>query len=187
MDTWVIILLLVFGLVLVYGVWTFNRLVSLGARADGSWSDIDVQLKKRWDLVPSLVETVRGYASHERATLEEVVEARSKAKDTSETGARAAAESRLTGGVHRIFALAEDYPDLKADEMYRKLHDQLVDVENDLESARRYYNAVVRDLNTLVAQFPSSLVAGVSGRRAREFFELDAPSERSAPSAKIGG
>lgn len=169
---WYIVVGLVVGVPLVYVVLTFNRLVGLSVRAENAWSDIDVQLRKRWDLVPRLVETVGGYARHERETLEEVTAARSGAEAAEGAEARAAAESGLNRGFARVFALAEDYPELRADGLFRSLHDQLIDVEDDLESARRYYNAVVRDLNTLVAQFPSSLVAGLTGKRSREFFQI---------------
>ncbi len=155
-----------------YVVLTYNRLAGLFVRADNAWSDIDVQLRKRWDLVPRLVETVGGYARHEGETLEEVTAARAGAAGASGAEQRAGAESRLNAGFARIMALAEAYPDLKADELFRSLHDQLIDVEDDLESARRYYNAVVRDYNTAVAQFPSSLVAAATGKRAREFFQI---------------
>lgn len=154
-------------------VWlTYNRLAALSVRRDGAWGDIDVQLRKRWDLVPRLVETVGGYAQHERGTLEEVVAARARAASASGAEAQAGAESGLNKGFAGLFALAERYPDLKADELFRSLHDQLIDVEDDLESSRRYYNAVVRDLNIAVAQFPSSVVARLTGKRAGEFFEI---------------
>jgi LemA protein len=155
-----------------YFILTYNRLAGLFVRADNAWSDIDVQLRKRWDLVPRLVETVGGYARHERETLDEVTSARAGAAGAAGTGERAGAESRLNAGFARLMALAEAYPDLKADQLFRSLHDQLIDVEDDLESARRYYNAVVRDYNTAVAQFPSSLVAAATGKRAREFFQI---------------
>jgi LemA protein len=165
---------------------TFNRLAALSVRADNAWSDIDVQLRKRWDLVPRLVETVGAYARHERRTLEAVTAARSEAQAAAGTEARAGAESGLNRGFAKLLALSESYPDLKADELFRSLHDQLIDVEDDLESARRYYNAVVRDLNTIVAQFPSSLVAGLTGKRAREFFQITDLKAAGAPVVRFG-
>ncbi len=182
----ILIGLLLLG-VLAWAVWTFNRLVSLGARADGAWSDVDVQLRKRWDLVPRLVETVSGYAAHERLTLEDVAAARSAAVAAEGPERQAGAESRLNQGFARLFALAEAYPDLKADRLFRSLHDQLIDVEDDLESARRYYNAVVRDLNTLVEQFPSMVVARGTGRAKRAFFELTDLEAAGVPRVRFDG
>jgi LemA protein len=169
------------GLVLLYVIWTFNRMVRLRKQADNAWSDIDVQLKRRWDLVPALVETVKGYSRHEASTLEGVVSARKEAKRAESPAERGAKESTLTGAVHSIFALVEAYPDLKASESYQELHRSLVEIENNVQYARRYYNAVVRDLNTLLATFPPNLVAGPFGFREREFFELEDTSERQAP------
>ncbi len=170
---------------MLYVIWVFNRLVVLGVRADNAWSDIDVQLKRRWDLVPRLVEIVRGYAAHESRTLEDVVRARSEAQRPESPAARGAAESALQARSHRLIALAEAYPDLKADESFRSLHERLVEVEDALQAARRYYNAVVRDLNTLIAQFPSAMVASVFRRKPREFFELEDERESAAPEVRI--
>lgn len=180
--------LLVGVVIVVWLVWTFNRLIALRVRAKGSWADIDVQLKKRWDLVPRLVETVRGYAAHERGTLEEVVRARGEAEEAQEAGAatRGAKEAELGQGVARLVALVEAYPDLKADEMFASLHRELVDIEDALQSARRYYNAVVRDLNTKIAQFPSSVVAMLTGFKSMEYFEIDEAGERAVPRVEMG-
>lgn len=168
-------------------VWvTYNRLTELSVRKESAWGDVDVQLRKRWDLVPRLVETVGGYAAHERSTLEEVVAARARATDASGAEAQAGAESGLNKGFAGLFALAERYPELKADELFRSLHDQLIDVEDDLESARRYYNAVVRDLNVRVAQFPSSLVARLTGKRAGEFFQITDLRAAGVPVVRFG-
>lgn len=170
-------------LVIVWAVWTFNRLIALRVRAKGAWADIDVQLKKRWDLVPRLVETVRGYAAHESSTLEEVTRARAEAEEVENAGAaaRSAREAELTQGVTRLVALVEAYPDLKADEMFASLHRELVQVEDALQSARRYYNAVVRDLNTKAAQFPSSVIALLARISRMEYFEIDEDDQRAAP------
>ncbi|AMV40286.1 LemA family protein [Planctomyces sp. SH-PL62] len=170
----------VVGLALVYLAWTYNRLVSLSRRADGAWSDIDVQLKRRWDLVPALVETVKGYARHESATLEEVVQARTKATQAGTVPERGATEQTLSGAVGRLFAVAEAYPELKAGQNFQELHRSLVDVENHVQYARRYYNAVIRDLNTLIEGFPSSLVASASGFSPRAFFQIE-EGERATP------
>jgi len=170
----------VLGLALAYLAWTYNRLVALGRRADGAWSDIDVQLKRRWDLVPALVETVKGYARHESGTLEGVVEARNRATQAGTVPERGATEQSLSGAVGRLFAVAEAYPDLKAGRNFQELHRALVEVENNVQYARRYYNAVVRDLNTLIEGFPSSLVASASGFAPRPFFQIE-DAERATP------
>jgi LemA protein len=156
-------------------------MVRLRKRADSAWSDIDVQLKRRWDLVPALIETVKGYSRHEVSTLESVVSARKEAQRAESPAARGSTEATLTGAVHSIFALVEAYPDLKASESYQELHRSLVEIENNVQYARRYYNAVVRDLNTLLATFPPNVIAGLFGFREREFFELEDRSERQAP------
>lgn len=165
---------------LVYLAWTYNRLVGLGRRADGAWSDIDVQLKRRWDLVPALVETVKGYAKHESGVLEDVVKARSEATHAASLPERGATERGLSGAVGRLFAVAEAYPELKAGQNFRELHRALVEVEDNVQYARRYYNAVVRDLNTLIEGFPSSLVASAAGFTPRTFFQVE-EAERAAP------
>ena len=184
MDVAIIIAASTLAAALLYAIWVFNRLIRLGARADGSWSDIDVQLRRRWDLVPRLAQIARTYADHERQTLEEAVAARTAAAARSSEGpaTRAPAESALGARGQQLIALAEQYPDLKANTLFEELHAQLVDVEDDLQAARRYYNAVVRDLNTLASRFPSSLVARLTGRRTREFFEIEDPRQRAAPS-----
>jgi LemA protein len=167
-------------LVLLYLAWTYNQLVSLNKRADGAWSDIDVQLKRRWDLVPSLVETVKGYARHESSTLESVVEARSVATQAGSLTQRGETERGLSSAVGRLFALAEAYPELKASQNFQELQKSLVEIENNVQYARRYYNAVVRDLNTLVQSFPSNLVASAMGFGERTYFQLD-DAERAVP------
>jgi LemA protein len=167
-------------LTLIYVAWTYNRLVSLSKRSDGAWSDIDVQLKRRWDLVPALVETVKGYARHESGTLESVVEARSQATRAGSLSQRGEREKGLSVAVGRLFAVAEAYPELKASHNFQELQKSLVDIENNVQFARRYYNAVVRDLNTLVQSFPSNLVASAMGFGERVYFQLD-EAERAAP------
>lgn len=158
----------------------YNGLVQLKVRAESAWSDIDVQLKRRHDLVPNLVETVKGYASHERGTLESVVEARSRAMSAQGPASRAEAENMLTGALKSLFALAEAYPQLRAAENFGQLQQQLAGIEDAIQNARRYYNAVVRDLNTKIQQFPSNLIARTFGFREREFFEID-DGERAVP------
>jgi LemA protein len=158
----------------------YNGLVQLKVRAESAWSDIDVQLKRRHDLVPNLVETVKGYAAHERGTLESVVDARSRAMSAQGPASRAEAENMLTGALKSLFALAEAYPQLRAAENFGQLQQQLAGIEDAIQNARRYYNAVVRDLNTKIQQFPSNLIARTFGFREREFFEID-DGERAVP------
>ncbi len=158
----------------------YNGLVQLKVRADGAWADIDVQLKRRHDLIPNLVETVKGYASHEKGTLEAVVNARSRAMSAQGAADRAEAENMLTGALKSLFALSEAYPQLRASENFSQLQATLSQIEDAIQNARRYYNAVVRDLNTRILQFPSNLIARTFGFKEREFFEIDA-GERAAP------
>lgn len=176
----------VVALVLAYLALTYNRLVGLGKRADGAWSDIDVQLKRRWDLVPTLVETVKGYATHESETLQHVVEARSRAEGAETIAQRGISEHGLSDAVRRLFAVAEAYPELKAGRNFGELHKALVDIENNVQYARRYYNAVVRDYNTLVEAFPSSLIARAGGFAERNYFQID-QAQRETPRVDLGG
>ncbi|MFN8543460.1 MAG: LemA family protein [Candidatus Binatia bacterium] len=179
---------LVVGLaVVVFAIATYNGLVRLRVQADTSWSDIDVQLKRRCDLVPNLVETVKGYAGHERATLEGVVAARNRAMSAVGPAQRAVAEGALAESLRQLFALAEAYPQLRAVESFTALQSSLASIEEALQNARRYYNAVVRDFNTRIAQFPSNLIANAFAFRPREFFELDGPAEREVPKVTFGG
>jgi len=176
------------GAVLVWIVFVFNRLVRLRNRARGAWSDIDVQLKRRHDLVDNLVETVKGYVSHERGTLEGVTRARAEAEASRRAGNPARAgtdEARLSDGVRGLFAVAEAYPDLKASERFLDLQRALTDLEDDLQNARRYYNAVVRDFNTRVQVFPDLLVARPFGFRDLDFFELEDRAEGAAPEVSL--
>ena len=173
--------LVALAVVAVYVVWAFNRLIRLRQLAANAWADIDVQLKRRHDLIPQIVAVVKGHAGYERETLEAVVNARARALDASGPAARAAAEAPIAGSLHRIFALAEAYPDLMAMQSFRELQTTLSDVEDHLQNARRYYNAVVRDLNTALESFPGNLLAGPFGFSKREYFELDSTAERAAP------
>jgi LemA protein len=177
--------------VLAWGIWAYNRFVTLQQRAAQAFSDIDAQLKRRHDLVPALVETVKGYAGHEKGTLEEVVRRRSEASSMEGASAPSQgliqAENFLARALRGIFVLAEDYPDLKASDRFAGLQRELAEIEDDLQHARRYYNAVVRDLNTALAAFPNLLVARSFGFEAREFFELDDPLERNAVRVELGG
>ena len=176
--------LLAGAVLLLYAIWIFNRLIQLRQLADNAWSDIDVQLKRRHDLIPQLVSVVKGHAGFERGTLEAVVAARQRAEAASGPAARAAAEEPVAGSLRRIFALAEAYPELRAAQSFLELQRSLSAVEEPLQQARRYYNAVVRDLNTKLAQFPSNLVAGLLRFQPREFFGLDA-AERAVPEVSV--
>ena len=157
--------------------WIYNSLVKLREQAEAAWADIEVQLKRRYDLIPNLVETVKGYAGHERATLDAVVQARSSAMGAEGPAAKAQAEGMLSGALKSLFALAEAYPDLKAAGGFRDLQGTLAGLEDDIQKARRYYNAVVRDFNTRIQQIPSNLVASMFNFRQEEFFE--APEEET--------
>ncbi len=179
----VILLLIVGGLVFL-GV-MYNSLVGLRVRADSSWSDIDVQLKRRHDLIPNLVETVKGYAGHEKTTFENVTKFRSMAMQATGPAERAEAEGQLTMALKSLFAVAENYPQLRASENFSSLQKSLAEIEDNLQNARRYYNAVVRDLNTAIQSFPSNLVAGMFGFQQKAFFELGSAAEREAPAVKF--
>jgi LemA protein len=178
--------LLVLAALGVFGALTYNGLARLRLLAGNAWADIDVQLKRRHDLVPLLVAAVKGYAGFERGTLQAVVEARNRAVQAGGPARAGEAERSLTGSVRQLFALAEAYPDLKAGESYLSLQRSLTEIEDHIQNARRYYNAVVRDFNTRIQQFPSSLVAGLFGFRPREFFGLSDESEGAAPSVDLG-
>jgi LemA protein len=173
--------------VLAIGVWVialFNGLIHLRNTGNSAWSDVDVHLKKRHDLVPNLVETVKGYAKHEKDTLERVVLARNQAASATSTEARRTAEDALTRSLQGLFALAESYPELKANEGFLDLQKDLSRIEDDIANARRYYNAVVRDFNTRQEVFPANVFAGVLGFETRSFFQAEA-GERSAPSVVL--
>jgi len=160
--------------VVLYIIFAYNKLVSLRVKVGEAWSDIEVQMKRRYNLIPNLVETVKGYAKHEAGTLEKVVEARAKAQNNQGSPhEQAESENMLTGALKSLFALAEDYPDLKANENFLSLQRDLGEVEAHIQSARRYYNGSVRDNNTMIDQFPSNLVANAFNFIKAEFFEID--------------
>src|SRR5213080_4202830 len=182
--TWV---LLVGAAAVGWMIWTFNRLTRLRQLGDNAWADIDVQLKRRHDLIPSVVAVVKGHAGYERETLEALVAARGRAVEAASAGptARYREEQSVEGGVRNILAIAEAYPDLRAAASFAGLQRTLTDVEDHLQNARRYYNAVVRDFNTAIAQFPSGIIAGMMRVRPREFFGLDDPAERAVPKVPL--
>jgi len=168
------------AVLLIWIVVVFNSLVRKRNRVKNAWSDIDVQLKRRYDLVPNLVETVKGYKGYEASVLENVTKARTSAMNQGGgVAGRAQAENMLSGALKSLFAVAENYPQLRASENFQKLQDQLSSLENDIQSARRYYNAAARELNNAVQVFPASIVAGVFGFKQSEFFGTD-ESERGA-------
>jgi len=170
----------------IYVAFTYNALARLRLLAANAWSDIDVQLKRRHDLVPTLVAVVKGRAGYEKGTLEAVVDARSRAMSASGPAAAGEAERALGASVGQILALAEAYPDLKAGESFLSLQRNLSEIEDHVQNARRYYNAVVRDLNTKIEQFPSNLIARSLGFRPREFFGLADQSEQAVPQIDLG-
>src|SRR5215510_8576896 len=174
-----------FVLVLLLLIWTYNRLVGLRNRVKNAWSDVDVQLKRRHDLVPNLVETVRGYAGHERQTLEAVTSARAQAITAGASiAARAVAETALTGAVGNLFALSERYPTLRAAENFTLLQEQLTSTENCIAFARQYYNESVMQYNTAIATFPRNLVAGALGFSAATMFAAE-PGDRTNVAVKV--
>lgn len=170
------ILYVVLGIVAVLVVWviySYNRLIALTNRGEEAWSDIDVQLKRRYDLIPNLVEAVKGYMTHEAGTLQKVTEARTAAMGAQTVGQHAKAENMLTDALKSLFAVAESYPDLKANTNFLELQRELSDTENKIQAARRFYNSVVQDLQNALEQFPSNVIAGSFGFKSREFFALD--------------
>ncbi len=173
-----ILLIVIIGLVAVIGifVWaTYNGLVQLNVRVQEAWSDITVQLKRRADLIPNLVEAVKGYASHEKQVFQDVTEARSNVLNATTKGpeATAKAENQFEQALKSLFAVSEAYPELRASENFQKLQDELVDTEDKIQAARRFYNGGVRDLNTRIQQFPANVVAGMFGFKNKEFFEVE--------------
>jgi LemA protein len=165
------------GIIVVIGIvlaMMYNGLVQLRVRSDSAWSDIDVQLKRRHDLIPNLVETVKGYAAHEKGTFENIAKFRSMAMQATGPADKAAAENQLTGALKSLFAVAENYPQLQASQEFTQLQTSLNQIEDSIQNARRYYNAVVRDLNTKIQSFPTNLLAGTFGFQQKQFFETAA-------------
>lgn len=165
----------------VFLVAIYNGLVALRNRSEQAWSDVDVQLKRRYDLIPNLVETVKGYASHEKETFEKVVQARNSAMNAQGPGEQAQSENFLQDALKNLFALSESYPELKANQNFLDLQNELSGIEENIQMARRYYNAVVRDLNTKVETVPSNIIANMFGFTKKEYFELDSPEEKAPP------
>jgi len=179
------IVLLVVVLILGWGVLSYNRLIRLKVRSEESWRDIDTQLKRRYDLIPNLVETVKGYASHEKGVFEQVTLARAKAIDASSPKKQAIAEEGLRGALKSLFAVVENYPELKANENFLGLQQTLEQVEDAVQRSRVYYNAVVRDLNTRISIFPQNIIANLFGFKEREFYMLPGEEQREAPAVRF--
>jgi len=185
-----IIVLIILGLLVVWAIAMYNGLVTSRNRVDEGWSDIDVQLKRRYDLIPNLVETVKGYATHEKETLDRVVQARAAAMsvhDSKSAGPEEMekAENMLSSTLKSIFALAEAYPDLKANQNFAQLQSDLTDTEDKIQAARRFYNGVVRDYNTKIQHFPNNIFAGMFAFKVREFFEVESAEEKQNVSVKF--
>lgn len=162
-------------------IWIYNRLVKDRNQVSAAWSDIDVQLKRRHELVPRLVSCVKAYADYEKATLTAVTELRRQSAETARLPQKAAIEDAMSAGLQQLVVLAEDYPDLKADDNFRQLQSELTDTEDQIQYARRFYNGAVRQFNTRIQSFPHLLLAGPLGFRAAEFFEVEDPRERLTP------
>ena len=158
------------------GVWIYNRLVTMRTRVENGWSQIDVQLRRRADLIPNLVETVKGYAAHERELFERVTEARARSLGATGVADQADAENQVTAGLRQLLAVVEDYPDLKANQNFLALQEELIGTESKIAYARQFYNDQVMRLNTLIQSFPSSIVARAFGFEERPFFEIDEPT-----------
>jgi LemA protein len=184
-TSWIVIGLIV--AIILYIVYVYNGLVALRQRVNQSFADVDVQLKQRHDLVPNLVETVKGYAAHERGTLEAVVKARNAAIAAQGPQQMAQAENALTAALRQLFALAEAYPDLKANQNFQQLQSELSDIENKLAAARRFFNNAVQEYNTGIEQLPAALFAGALGFQRREFFDLgeNRPALEAPPGVKF--
>ncbi len=180
----IVVLVLIGGAVLILAG-MYNGLVKLRVGADSAWSDIDVQLKRRHDLIPNLVETVKGYATHEKDTFENIAKFRSMAMQATGPADKAQAEGQLTGALKSLFAVAENYPQLQASQEFTALQGSLNEVEDNIQNARRYYNAVVRDYNTKVQSFPTNIIAGMFGFSVRQFFEMENAADRENVAVKF--
>jgi len=186
-----VIVWVVLGIVVVIAVYliaVYNGLVKLNVRVEEAWSDITVQLKRRYDLIPNLINTVKGYAKHEKGVFEEVTKARSEAMNAKSPAESAKAENMLSDTLKSLFAVAENYPDLKASQNFQQLQTELVDTEDKIQASRRFYNGSARDLNIKIKVFPNNIFAGILGFKAREFFEVEgaeAEAVQQAPKAEF--
>lgn len=182
-TTWVVVIVVV--LILLWLAMMYNRLVTLRTRSEEAWSDIDVQTKRRYDLIPNMVETVKGYATHEKELFQKVTEARSAAMDAKGMAEKAEGENMLSNTLKSLFAVAESYPDLKASDNFAKLQDELSDTENKIEAARRFYNANVRDLNISIQSFPANVFAGMLKFTKKDLFEVASAAEKEPVAVKF--
>ena len=182
-SIWIIIVIIVVVLIVIVAM--YNRLVQLGVRVDEAWSDIDVQLKRRYDLIPNLVETVKGYATHEKSVFEEVTAARTEALKAGNMQAKAEAENNLSNALKSVFAVAEAYPELKANENFAQLQSDLTDTEDKIQAARRFYNANVRELNIATQTFPSNILANIFNFKKRELFGITDEAEKEPVKVKF--
>ena len=180
-----IIVLIIIALVVLYGVGVYNKLVKFKTLVEEAWSGINVQLKKRHDLIPNLMETVKGYATHERETFESVTRARTSAIQAQDVKTQEVAENQLSGALMRLMAISERYPELKANQNFMQLQEQLGIIETDIEKSRRYYNGAVRQKNILIDTFPSNLVASMFNFSKSPFFELESEAEKAVPQIKF--
>lgn len=180
-----LVILALAAAIILWAILIYNGLVRMRNMVQEAWSGIDVQLKRRTDLIPNLVSTVKGYAAHEKGTLEEVIRLRGVAQNAQGVGETAQAQGLLGAALGKLFALAENYPDLKANANFAQLQASLGEIEEQVQLARRYYNGAVRNLNIAVESFPSNLIAGRFGFEKAEFFELESPSERVVPKVEF--
>ena len=181
----VLVVIIVLAIVIIF---MYNSLIRLKNRVEEAWSDIDVRLKRRYDLIPNLVETVKGYAQHEKETLERVIQARNvamQAQSGGNTKELASAENALSSTLKSIFALSESYPDLKANQNFLELQRELSDTENKIQASRRFYNGNVKDFNTKLQIFPTNIIAGMLGLKSREYFEVEDEKQREAVNVKF--
>jgi len=176
-----IVVLAVIGVLFLWAIGIYNKLTRKRITANGAWSDIDVQLKRRYNLIPNLVETVKGYAKHEQETLENVIKARQTAIDASGVQGQAMAENMLTGALRQMFALSESYPDLKANQNFMQLQEELTSTENKIGFSRQHYNKTTAQYNEAIAVFPNNVLAGMFNFNVMDFFELDDEAQREAP------
>ena len=181
---WIYIVITIIILIIIYALVSYNSFIKLGNKVKEAFSTMDVYLKKRWDLIPNIVEVVKGYAKHEENTLKEVVELRNNAYDNMQSDAKIKANEKLSEGITKIMALAEAYPDLKANENFKDLSKQLVKIEDEIAQSRKYYNATVKQFNNKVEMFPSNIFAGIFGYKRQTMFEANA-SERENVKVKL--
>jgi LemA protein len=181
MGVFVVLVLVILVIIVITFIGIYNRLVAGRNNVEASWKQVDVQLQKRYDLIPNLVETVKGYAAHEKTVFENVTAARAAAINAQGPGAQGQAENLLTGALKSVFAVAEAYPDLKANQNFLMLQQELANIENKIAFSRQHYNDVVRGYNTLQQQFPANLVAGMAGCKPSEYFEIEEPAAREVP------